>query len=205
MRVRLSLPPISVMRQNGDLKDSFRRELKQQRESAAAADKQRMDRAISEAVISWEPFERAHTVFVYCSTAEEIDTYPIISACFEAGKMVCVPFCEHKRGIMTARRIDSLADLTAGKFGIPGPSADAECIPCGRIDLCIVPCLAADPHGYRLGYGGGYYDRFLAQVSCPTLVLCTESRLLQAVPREEFDVPCDYICTERRILIRETY
>ena len=190
---------------SGNQKTLLRAKLKQQRASVSNLEKTRIDRAISDNVIASDLFEHAHTVFVYCSTAQEIDTYSIISACLETGKNVCVPFCEKEPGIMTARIIHSLSDLTVGKYGISEPAADSKCISFEKIDLCIIPCLAADPYGYRLGYGGGYYDRFLAHVSCATMVLCAEDRLLQAVPRDTFDISCDYICTERRILIRETY
>ena len=196
---------ISAMVQSGNQKVILRRELKLQRASIETSEKRRINSLISEMVISSELFEHAHTVFVYCSTKDEIDTYPIIEACFEAGKTVCVPFCEEKRGFMTARRITSISDLTTGKFGIPEPRPDAEIVSHDQIDLCIIPCLAVDLNGYRLGYGGGYYDRFLAHTVCSKMVLCAESRLLRSVPRESFDIPCDYICTERRILIRETY
>ena len=205
MRVLLNLQLTSAMLLSGNQKTILRTELKKQRASVSNVEKSYIDRLIAGNVISSDLFEHAHVVFVYCSTVHEIDTYSIISACLTAGKIVCVPFCEKEPGIMTARRIHSLSDLSAGKHGISEPSADAECVPANLIDLCIIPCLAADLSGYRLGYGGGYYDRFLTQVQCEKMVLCAESRLLRAVPREDFDVPCDYICTERRILIRETY
>lgn len=100
---------------------------------------------------------------------------------------------------MTAREISTLAQLQPGKFGIREPASSSPVVLPSEIDLCIVPCLCADPDGYRLGYGGGYYDRFLAQSTAYRIALCAADRLLQTpLPREATDIPCDYILTERR-------
>ena len=204
MSVQQSLHVISVMTKSGN-KDLLRIEMKNRRAGVCKKEKQEIDQQITQNVISSPCFKHAQTVFVYCSTADEIDTYQIISAGLRAGKTICVPRCEKERGLMTARQIASMNDLVIGKFGISEPLSTAEMIFPESIDLCIVPCLTADYQGYRLGYGGGYYDRFLSRTSCRTAVLCAESRLLREIPKDFYDIPCDYIFTERRILIRETY
>ena len=195
---------ISAMQQSGE-KRLLREEMLQRRSAVSREEKAESDKRIVQSVIASDLFEHAQTIFVYCSTKEEINTYSIISAALQVGKTICVPRCENERGNMTARKIRSISDLVPGKFRILEPHETSEIILPEEIDLCIVPCLAADVFGFRLGYGGGYYDRFLASVTCPTVVLCADTSVLCAVPREDFDVPCDYIYTERRILIRETY
>ena len=205
MTAQLNSRVTFAMQPSGKEKNSLRISMKRQRSAVARNEKKDIDRRIADSVCSSQPFEHAQTVFIYCATEEEIDTYFLISQCFEAKKTVCVPRCEQTQGIMTARRIEKISDLFSGKYGIMEPSANAELISPSAIDLCIVPCLAADPAGYRLGYGGGYYDRFLSKVQCPIAALCHDARVLPVVPKEEFDIPCDYIFTERRILICETH
>ena len=101
---------------------------------------------------------------------------------------------------MSARRILSLDELKSGAYGIPEPSSGAPEIPPDGISLVIVPALSCDRNGYRLGYGGGYYDRFLARTRAVAAALCAESRLTDELPREPFDLPCNYIITERQVL-----
>lgn len=195
---------MSAMQQSGN-KQLLRKEMRLRRAAVDREQKLLIDDNISKRMTSHSLFEHAQTVFVYCSTADEIDTYKIISACIERGKSVCVPRCEEQRGIMTARRIHSVSDLVLGKYGISEPMDISEIVSPDAIDLCIVPCLAADERGFRLGYGGGYYDRFLSNVRGQIVALCAEERLFRYLPSEIFDIPCNYIFTERRILICETY
>lgn len=144
-------------------------------------------------------YQTAHTVFCYCATAGEIDTKAILLDALRQGKRLCVPRCGAK-GVMTAHLIASFAALTPGTYGILEPDADCPLVPPEEISLCVVPCLCTDPLGYRLGYGGGYYDRFLAQTPAVRAVLCAQQRLLtQPLPREDTDLPCDLIFTERQV------
>ncbi len=69
-----------------------------------------------------------------------------------------------------------------------------------EIDLAIVPCVAADRRGFRLGHGGGYYDRYLGKLHCPRICLCRGRALLECVPAEEFDLRMDMILTEEEQL-----
>lgn len=157
------------------------------------------DRAIAEAVYALDAYQSAHTIFCYCATEEEIATDAILSDALAHGKRVCVPRCE-RPGEMTAREITDLSQLIPGKFGIREPQDDRPVIAPSEIDFCVVPCLCADSQGFRLGYGGGYYDRFLCQTPAFTAALCTFSRLLcTPLPREATDVPCDCIVTERQV------
>ena len=95
---------------------------------------------------------------------------------------------------MAARRICSLADLTEQTYGIPEPGAHCPEIPPEQIDLCIVPSLACDRAGYRLGYGGGFYDRFLAaEPEHPTAALCYDFQMLPHLDTDPFDIPVDLV------------
>ena len=89
---------------------------------------------------------------------------------------------------------------TSVGFSHPTLSDTAPEIAPENIDLILAPALSCDRNGYRLGYGGGYYDRFLARTRAVAAALCAESRLTDELPREPFDLPCNYIITERQVL-----
>ena len=170
-----------------------------QRAGQPEADKLSADRLIAARVLQSEAYRRAACIFTYVATPQEIDTRALIRQALADGKTVCVPLCG-AAGCMTARRIRSLDELRPGLHGIPEPDGAAEEIAPRAIDLILVPALACDRAGFRLGYGGGYYDRFLARSAAPGMALCAEARLVGRVPREEHDQRCRWIITERRVL-----
>jgi len=120
-----------------------------------------------------------------------------IRAALEEGKTLAVPLCMGP-GMMQARAVRSLEELApAGPYGIPEPPAGAPEVPPQRLALCVLPCLAAAPDGTRLGYGGGYYDRFLP-LACNAvkIALCRAVLLEPVLPRECHDVRADFVLTE---------
>ena len=167
-------------------------------EGRAAQDaeaKRDTDRQITGQVLENGLYQRAACVFCYVSTPQEIDTHAILRHALAAGKTVCVPLCG-ARGEMTARRIRSLDELHAGAYGILEPDEAAEEIAPTQIDLVIAPALACDRLGYRLGYGGGYYDRFLASYRGAAVLLCRERLLRQEIPFGVHDYPVPWVVTE---------
>ena len=97
---------------------------------------------------------------------------------------------------MQAHEIPSWETLVPGAFQIPEPGCGTPVLPPEAFDLAIVPAVAFDREGYRLGRGGGYYDRYLEQTNCVKAGLCFESFLLPSVPHEAHDVRMDRIFTE---------
>lgn len=181
-------------------KSELRRIYRAARKALSPEEKRLIDAAIAKKLLRSECYRAAACVFCYVSTPEEIDTFPILRQALADGRTLCVPLCGAK-GEMTARLIRSLEELKSGAYGILEPSADAPVVAPKEVSLAVVPALACDRRGYRLGYGGGYYDRFLAKASAAgTAVLCAECRLADALPREPFDLPCHYIITERQVL-----
>ncbi len=151
--------------------------------------------AISEKLLSSEPYRRAECIFCYVSTATEPSTVAIINDALAKGKCVCVPKCIAK-GRMKALRIESTDCLHKGAYGILEPDDSLPEISPDAIDLAIIPCLAATRDGIRLGHGGGYYDRFLAGTPATKAALCFSKRILPTVPAEDFDVRMDYVISE---------
>lgn len=180
-------------------KKTLRRKFLSERAAQDAADKQSADSQISAHVLEHESYRRAECVFVYVSTSQEIDTRALLRAALSAGKTVCVPLCG-AAGEMTARQITSLDELRPGAYGIDEPSAATREILPDAIDLVLVPALACDKQGYRLGYGGGYYDSFLCRTGAVRVALCAEKRLVESLPHTALDQRCHWIITERQVL-----
>lgn len=137
-------------------------------------------------------FIKAKCVFCYVSAEKEPDTWLLLEEILKMKKILAVPKCLDKKGNMTAVEIDNLAALKKGCFGIYEPESGRE-IKKEEIDLCIVPGLAFDKKGFRLGYGGGYYDRFLKNGKFYSIGLCFSETFAKCLPKDEFDIPVDEV------------
>ena len=103
---------------------------------------------------------------------------------------------------MDAVEINDLSELKSGKFGISEPIEGCPSVKKDKIDLVLLPCLAADEQGNRLGKGGGFYDRFCEKISCKKIILCPELLLMKSetIPTEAHDITADAVATETRII-----
>lgn len=148
----------------------------------------------------WEDrfYAEAETVFCFVGAAGEIDTRPFLERVLRDGKTLAVPLCA-AGGCMSARIITGLGDLRPGFFGLPEPGRDAPVLPRERTDLAVLPCLGADRNAFRLGKGGGYYDRYLDGYPGRSLLVCPSLFLLPRVPREPFDMRADRLITDEEI------
>lgn len=143
----------------------------------------------------------AQTVFCYVGDVRrgEVDTLPLLRAALAEGKTLAVPLCTAP-GVMEARILHAAEDLRPGRFGLLEPPAASALLLPEKIALCVVPCLSAAPDGTRLGYGGGYYDRFLPQAeNAVYAALCRAALLSPALPCEAHDVRMHCAVTERGI------
>ena len=141
----------------------------------------------------------SRALFIYVSMAREPDTAGILEDALRSGKAVYVPKCL-PGGRMRAVRIGSRGDLSPGFADIPEPAEGLPEARPGEIDLAIVPCVSVARDGRRLGRGGGYYDRFLAETQALRLCLCFEKLLSVDVPTAAHDVRMDYAATENEII-----
>ena len=153
------------------------------------------DAAICENVRASKLYQDARTIFCYIGTEREIDTKALLNAALSDGKRLALPLCVGK-GIMEGRQIRSLSDLVNGKFDIPAPSLECPVIEPEEFDLVIVPCSTGNEKGQRLGYGGGFYDRYLGKTKCPKILLCRRSLVKDDIPVEEHDLIMDFLATE---------
>ena len=142
-------------------------------------------------------FIQAHTILAYTSFRQEPDLSPLISGAFSS-KRWGLPRCVGKTLTWHLWSATS-RPLQAGAYGILEPHADEPILDVGTVDLILVPAVAADRQGYRLGYGGGFYDRLLSEphwAAKPTLGILFDFALLPHLPIDPWDRPLNGICTE---------
>ncbi len=138
-----------------------------------------------------EAYRNAKTIYGYLPYNQEVRTVPMLQRALEEGKAVAVPKCygEEMRFIY----LTDLSQVEKGYCGIPEPIADGP-VAQDPTALVLMPGLAFDPQGHRIGYGGGFYDKFLAaEPGHPTLALCYGFQMVDHLDTEEFDVPVDTV------------
>jgi len=179
-------------------KKSLRTELKNKRNQLSPEYCQEADERIRIALKNTDIYKSSRILFCYVSMEGETDTRRLISEALAEGKRVAVPRCQN-HGIMEACEIKSLWDLEPGFFGILEPKKRCEQMDCDALELCVIPCLSCSKIGVRLGYGGGYYDRFLPKTRAMRIVLCREKMVCEHIPRESHDCFIDGLITEKQV------
>lgn len=155
------------------------------------------DRLIFQRLIRLPQYQKAHTIITYVSSPAEVDTRKLMERAWEDGKQVAVPRCVPGTHRMEMYYIRSMEDLEAGAYGILEPKA--HCALCSQWpgSLCVVPAFCNDRRGYRLGYGGGYYDRFLSQYRGMTVGINYSECVRDEIQHGRYDVPLQMLLTER--------
>ena len=136
-------------------------------------------------------YRNAKTIYGYLPYNQEVRTVPMLLQAMADGKQVAVPkvYGDEMKFIL----MEDLSAVEKGYAGIPEPVADGP-VACDETALVLMPGLAFDPQGHRIGYGGGFYDKFLAtEPNHPTLALCYDFQMLQELKTEEFDIPVDLV------------
>lgn len=178
-------------------KNELRAAIKGRRRALDPVLKQRLDRRICGHVLRLRQYQRAETVILYMSTAIEVETGGIIRHALTHGKRVALPRCRPDTRLMDFYYIRSLEDLESGSYGLLEPKESCEPLTHFEGSICLVPALAYDRSGYRLGYGGGYYDRFLSSYPGPRIGLIYADDLRRQLPHGRFDRPVQLIVSER--------
>ena len=138
-----------------------------------------------------EAYKNAKTIYGYLPYNQEVRTVPMLEQALKDGKRVAVPKVYGDE--MKFLYLDDLTKVSKGYAGIPEPIADGP-VADDETALVLMPGLAFDPQGHRIGYGGGFYDKFLAaEPNHPTLALCYEFQLLPELDTEEHDIPVDTV------------
>lgn len=138
-------------------------------------------------------FKNSKVVFTYISFENEISTIDLMQELLKK-KRVVVPYCTDKKGNMICAEIKDMAELKTGSYGILEPCNPVE-FDKKEIDFCIVPGLAFDSFGGRIGFGKGYYDRFLKGTNAYKLGICHKELFFANIPKDESDILMDEVIT----------
>jgi len=176
-----------------------------QRRQALPPDLVQEDSArIRERLLALDRFREARSVMLYLPARGEVDIWPLLDHFWARGCEVLLPRCCNGRpGLMEAYAVTSRKELGPGCFGLIEPSSElARPVPTPQPEVILVPALAFDRKGYRLGFGGGYYDRFLPTLTTSPLLVgpAYGFQILDAVPVEPWDCPVQLIVTPESIL-----
>jgi 5-formyltetrahydrofolate cyclo-ligase len=161
------------------------------------------EQALENHLLSLPAFSAARTLLLYASMRGELPTLALLARLLAAGRRVALPIAHEEDKSISLSYLSSPHDLAPGLFDVPEPKEEKReaCSP-SKIDAALIPALAYDLHGHRLGMGLGYYDRFLPQLACPLIGLCYDAQLSSSpLPREAHDRPVDYVVTEKRVVI----
>jgi 5-formyltetrahydrofolate cyclo-ligase len=160
-------------------------------------------RAIIQRLIDQDEIRRASTLMVYLAFGSEVVTDDLMLWGWREGKTIVVPRCQPESREMTACRIDGFDELESGHYGIREPKAGLiRQVPREEIGVVVVPAVAFDRRGYRVGYGGGYYDRFFPGARQAAWIGAAFTRqIVAAVPADPHDVTVDMIVTETEIIV----
>ena len=162
--------------------------LKRQMTAAEITEK---SKSLADQFLATEAYRNAKILYGYMSYNQEVRTLPILEQALRDGKRVAIPKCCGSD--MRFIYMDDLSRTEKSSFGIPEPIADGP-VADDRSALVLMPGLAFDLRGHRIGYGGGFYDRFLAaEPDHPTVALCYEFQVLDHLETAEFDVPVDLV------------
>jgi 5-formyltetrahydrofolate cyclo-ligase len=156
---------------------------------------------IAEQLFQTELWKNAKTIGVTISRGKEVNTFSIIEKAWEQGKKICVPKCYPKEKKMEFRQIRSFDQLEIVYYGLQEPIVkETELVDNREIDFLIVPGICFSKDGFRLGYGGGYYDRYLTNFHGSTVSLAFPVQIVEEIPREPHDIPVKYIVTTDRVI-----
>lgn len=152
-------------------------------------------------------YNKSKTVMVYLSFGNEVDSKKLIEDCLKSGKRVLVPFCQKDGMKLIPTEIkDMESDLVTDDMGYIQPRKDSiKPVDTEEIDLIVLPGIAFDRKGFRVGFGAGYYDRFLGKLnfSIPTIGVAYDFQMIESfINMESYDIPVDYVITEERIVVR---
>jgi 5-formyltetrahydrofolate cyclo-ligase len=153
-----------------------------------------------ERICATKEFMLAKTVLLYYPIKNEISPLYLIEIAQDLGKTVAFPVCNRDDGTLTFKAVTDVSELTGTSLGLFEPSISFEEVRINKDTVCIVPALLFSKEGHRLGYGMGYYDRFLDNFEGTSIGLSYSSLLCDALPHAEHDIPLNMIITESEVL-----
>lgn len=172
-------------------KTELRREIRARKRAMTVEEIETRSAKLARLFFASEAYQKAKTIYGYLPYNQEVRTVPMLERALKDGKKVAVPKVYGEE--MKFLYLDDLNAVAKGYAGIPEPIAD-EPVAQDETALVLMPGLAFDPQGHRIGYGGGFYDKFLAaEPNHPTLALCYEFQMLPKLDVEDHDIPVDTV------------
>lgn len=172
-------------------KTELRREIRARKRAMTEEEIETRSAKLAQLFFASEAYQNAKTIYGYLPYNQEVRTVPMLERALKDGKKVAVPKVYGDE--MKFLYLDDLNAVAKGYAGIPEPIAD-EPVAQDKTALVLMPGLAFDPQGHRIGYGGGFYDKFLAaEPNHPTLALCYEFQMLPNLDVEDHDIPVDTV------------
>ncbi|OIJ16095.1 5-formyltetrahydrofolate cyclo-ligase [Anaerobacillus arseniciselenatis] len=178
------------MKPKKQLRDEMKRKLMQMNNE----DYQIYSQQLQMKLLESKEWEEANTIGITISTNREVNTKPIIEAGWKQNKRIVVPKCYPSEKKLKFYEITSFDEVEDSFFSLKEPMVTiTPLVEKNEIDLLVVPGLIFDQRGYRIGFGGGYYDRYLKEYVNNTVSLAFNFQLLDEIPKEEFDVPINRV------------
>ncbi|KHD36336.1 5-formyltetrahydrofolate cyclo-ligase [Clostridium acetobutylicum] len=184
-------------------KNEIRKKIIEYRETIDVDERKMWDEEIFNSLIHSQLYKSSNIIFSFVSFKSEVDTHKIINHAISNGKTICVPKINSKQEGIKIYKIDNFSQLKKGYFGILEPIESCPAVDSYDLDLILMPGVAFDRHGGRLGYGAAFYDRFLSNMSKQVfkLALAYHFQVMDSVPMSEHDVRIDGIITEQKTII----
>lgn len=181
-------------------KDAIRLTIRKARKEHHPLTKREKDATIQQKLMQTSAWKDAKVILLYAPIPheKEVDTWPLVERLLDEGRKVALPLANKDDTSLTLKLITSIEDAETKNSPFPEPKSSCETIEPSEVDLAVIPGVAFDTTGNRLGFGKGYYDRLLKKLTCPILALAYDFQILHAVPRHEHDVPVHHIITEEK-------
>ncbi len=176
----------------------------EKREAIEQGRKKELDAKIIKRFMSLATYRYAHTLLMYYPVRSEIDIRELIVNALSDGKRVALPRCEETGSVMNFHYINSLDELSEGRFGIMEPSENSEMFSYDKLSgpcAVIIPALAYDKNGYRLGYGKGFYDRYFSNPGISKVGLIYSDFITDSLPHGRYDIAIDLLVSEKGVKI----
>lgn len=181
------------------MKSQIRQLNKEKRAAMSESEVAIKSKMASEMFLSSEIYKNCTALMVYFRLGNEIDTKDIVKAAIKDGKKVLFPVTDMERGKITPYYADGSTEFSLGAFSVSEPQntkkADVK-----EIDVVLVPGIAFDKSGTRIGFGKGCYDMFLPQTNAIKIGYCYDFQVCEQIPADEHDVSMGYLLTERGLI-----
>jgi 5-formyltetrahydrofolate cyclo-ligase len=181
-------------------KKTLRKKVLAKRDVQSKAQRAKKDKLIWQRLFNTEEYQKAKTIFTFISFKSEVFTHSAIEKMLNDGKKVCVPVIPQKKGPMEARYIEKFSDLKIGLYNILEPPSSAGKASEKDIDFIITPGAVFTRKGKRIGYGGGYYDRFLSNFNGDIIAICYDLQIVDDFGIDAWDVKIPKIITEKELI-----